>query len=324
MKFDTPIAIADIAALIGAKIIGDENVKVLHLSEIHKVVKGSLIYVDNKKYYNQAIYSLATAIILNEEVECPEGKALLLVDQPFEAYNKLALHFRPFEPLTKSISDTAVVGQNTILEPGVVLGHRVTIGDNCLIRTNTIILDDTQIGNNVIIHANASIGNDAFYMSRQADGSYNRWHSIGRVIIKDDVEIGAGCTIDKGVSGDTIIGLGTKIDNLVHVGHGVCIGKHCLLAAQVGIAGKTIIQDGVTIYGQVGISKSLVIGEGATLLAKAGIAKSIPGGNKEYAGIPAGESRTKYRELIAMRRVPDMVKKVDEIYNTLFKNKKKE
>ncbi|MFK7797060.1 MAG: UDP-3-O-(3-hydroxymyristoyl)glucosamine N-acyltransferase [Aureispira sp.] len=324
MKFDTPIAITEIAALIGAKIIGDENIHVLHLSEIHKVMKGSLIFVDNKKYYNRAIYSMATAIIINEEVECPDGKALLLVDKPFEAYNKLALHFSPFEPLTKQISDTAVVGKNTILEPGVVLGHHVTIGDNCLVRANTVILDNTQIGNNVIIHANASIGNDAFYMSKKEDGSYNRWHSIGRVIIEDDVEIGASCTIDKGVSGDTVIGEGTKIDNLVHVGHGVCIGKHCLLAAQVGIAGKTIIQDDVTIYGQVGISKSLVIGEGATLLAKAGIAKSIPGGNKQYTGIPAGESRTKYRELIALRQVPDMVKKVDEIYKMFFKNKKKE
>lgn len=324
MKFDTPIAITEIAALIGAKIIGDENIHVLHLSEIHKVMKGSLIFVDNKKYYNRAIYSMATAIIINEEVECPDGKALLLVDKPFEAYNRLALHFSPFEPLTKQISDTAVIGKNTILEPGVVLGHHVTIGDNCLVRANTVILDNTQIGDNVIIHANTSIGNDAFYMSKNEDGSYNRWHSIGRVIIKDDVEIGASCTIDKGVSGDTVIGEGTKIDNLVHVGHGVCIGKHCLLAAQVGIAGKTIIQDYVTIYGQVGISKSLVIGEGATLLAKAGIAKSIPGGNKQYTGIPAGESRTKYRELIALRQVPDMVKKVDEIYKMFFKNKKKE
>jgi UDP-3-O-[3-hydroxymyristoyl] glucosamine N-acyltransferase len=297
----------------------------LHLSEIHKVVKGSLIFVDNKKYYNQAIYSLATAIIMNEEVECPEGKALLLVEKPFEAYNKLALHFSPPEPLTKAISDTAVIGNNTLIEPNVVVGNYVTIGDNCLIRANTVILDHTEIGDNVIIHANTSIGNDAFYMSKQPDGKYNRWHSIGRVVIENDVEIGAGCTIDKGVSGDTVIGEGTKIDNLVHIGHGVCIGKHCLLAAQVGIAGKTIVQDNVTIYGQVGISKSLVIGEGATLLAKAGVAKSIPGGNnKQYTGIPAGESRTKYRELFALRRVPDMVKQVDEIYKALFKNKKKD
>lgn len=317
-----PISITDIATLIDAKVIGDSNTKVTFLSEIHKVEKGSLMFVDNEKYYNQAIYSAATAIIINKELECPEGKALLIVENPFEAYNKLALHFNPFIAIRNSVSPTAIIGENTILEPGVVVGNHVTIGDNCLIRANTVLLDNTKIGNNVMIHANTSIGNDAFYMNKQADKSYNRWHSIGRVIIEDNVEIGAGCTIDKGVSGDTVIGEGTKIDNLVHIGHGVCIGKHCLLAAQVGIAGKTIIQDYVTIYGQVGISKSIVVGEGATILPKTGVLKSIPGGDKEYFGIPAAESRGKFKEFIALRQLPEIIKKVNEMYATFFSHKK--
>ncbi|BDS14973.1 UDP-3-O-(3-hydroxymyristoyl)glucosamine N-acyltransferase [Aureispira anguillae] len=324
MKFKMPISISDIGELIGAKIIGNSDIKVTYLSEIHKVEEGSLMFVDNEKYYSQAIYSTATAIIIDKEVDCPEGKALLIVDKPFEAYNQLALHFNPFVAIQSNISPTAIIGENTILEPGVVVGNHVTIGDNCLIRANTVLLDNTKIGNHVIIHANSSIGNDAFYMNKKADQSYQRWHSIGRVIIEDNVEIGASCTIDKGVSGDTVIGEGTKIDNLVHVGHGVRIGKHCLLAAQVGIAGKTIIQDYVTIYGQVGISKSLVVGEGATILAKAGVPKSIPGGDKEYVGIPAGESRAKFREMAALRQLPEIVKKVNEIYTALFKNKKKD
>lgn len=322
MKFKMPISITDIATLIDAKVIGDSNTKVTFLSEIHKVEKGSLMFVDNEKYYNQAIYSAATAIIINKELECPEGKALLIVENPFEAYNKLALHFNPSVPIQNSISPTAIIGENTILEPGVVVGNHVTIGDNCLIRANTVLLDNTKIGNNVMIHANAAIGNDAFYMNKQADKSYNRWNSIGRVIIEDNVEIGAGCTIDKGVSGDTIIGEGTKIDNLVHIGHGVRIGKHCLLAAQVGIAGKTIIQDYVTIYGQVGISKSIVVGEGATILPKTGVLKSIPGGDKEYIGIPAAESRGKFKEIIALRQLPEIIKKVNEMYATFFSHKK--
>lgn len=320
MKFKAPIAITDIAELIGAKIIGDSTNKVTFLSEIHKVEKGSLTFVDNEKYYNQVVYSAATAIIIDKELECPEGKTLLLVEKPFEAYNFLALHFSPFTPIKSIVSPTAIIGENTILEPGVVVGNHVTIGDNCLIRANTVLLDNTKIGSNVIIHANASIGNDAFYMSKQPDRSYKRWHSIGRVIIEDNVEIGAGCTIDKGVSGDTVIGEGTKIDNLVHVGHGVRIGKHCLIAAQVGIAGKTIIQDHVTIYGQVGISKSLVIGEGATLLAKTGVPKSLPG-DKEYFGIPAGESRAKFKETAAIRLLPELVQKVNELYAAIFKNR---
>ncbi len=321
MKFKRPISISDIATLIGAEIIGDSSIKVTYLSEIHKVEKGSLMFVDNEKYYSQAIYSTATAIIIDKKVECPEGKALLIVEKPFEAYNLLAIHFSPFIAMISNISSTAIIGENTVLEPGVVVGNHVTIGDNCLIRANTVLLDNTKIGNNVIIHANTSIGNDAFYMNKRKDKSYHRWHSIGRVIIENNVEIGACCTIDKGVSGDTVIGEGTKIDNLVHIGHGVRIGKHCLIAAQVGIAGKTIIQDHVTLYGQVGISKSLVVGEGATLLPKTGVPKSIPGGDKEYFGVPAGEARTKFREVIAIRQLPDIIKKVNEIYAALFKNK---
>lgn len=324
MKLNTPVSVADIALEIDAKIVGDPTAKVLHLSEIHKVTQGSLIFVDNEKYYTRAIYSSAIAIIVNKEVECPAGKALLVVDNPFEAYNQLALHFSPFIALSANISPSALVGENTVIEPGVVVGNEVTIGDNCLIRANTVLLDNTKIGNNVIIHPNTTIGSDAFYMSKQKDKSYERWHSIGRVIIEDDVEIGAGCTIDKGVSGDTIVGEGTKIDNQVHIGHGVEIGRHCLMAAQVGIAGKTIIQDYVTIYGQVGISKSLVVGEGAVLLAKTGVHKSIPGGGKQYIGIPTGEATTKFREMASVKQLPDLYKKVNEIHAALFKAKNKE
>ncbi len=324
MKLNKSVTVQELAQQIGAKIIGDPLAKVLHISEIHKVTEGSLIFVDNEKYYTRAIYSSAVAIIVNQEVECPEGKALLVVENPFEAYNQLALYFNPFISLQSNISKSARIGEHTIIEPGAIVGHHVTIGDNCLIRANTVLMDNTKIGNNVIIHPNTTIGSDAFYMSRNQDKSYKRWHSIGRVIIEDDVEIGAGCTIDKGVSGDTVVGEGTKIDNQVHIGHGVEIGKHCLMAAQVGIAGKTIIQDYVTIYGQVGISKSLVVGEGATILAKTGVSKSIPGGDKQYIGIPAGEANTKFREMASMRQLPELFRKVNEIYSALFKAKNKE
>ena len=270
MKLEQPISVEEIATLIQARIVGNKTAKVTHLKEIHKVVPGCLMFVDNEKYYTRAIFSSAAAIIIDKEVEFPADKALLIVEPPFEAYNQLARHFSPFQVLSQHISPTAKIGKNTVIEPGAIVGNHVTIGDNSLVRSNTVLLDHTKIGNNVIIHANCSIGNDAFYMNKKADQTYQRWHSIGRVVIEDDVEIGAGCTIDRGVSGDTIIGEGTKIDNLVHIGHGVVLGKHCLLAAQVGIAGKTTVQDHVTIYGQVGISKSLVIGEGATIWAKTG------------------------------------------------------
>ena len=317
MKLEKPLTVSEVSEITGAKIIGDPEVVVTHINEIHKVCKGSIIFVDNEKYYNQAIYSSASVIILNKAVECPPNKALLICDNPFEAYNNLALKYLPFVPLSQPISNSSRIGKNTVIEPGAVIGNHVSIGDNCLIRANTVIGDYTEIGNNVEIHPNSVIGGHAFYYHQNADKSYEAWHTIGRVIIEDNVRIGACCTLDRGVSGDTVIGLGTKIDNQVHVGHGVVIGKHCIIAAQTGIAGKTIIQDYVTIYGQVGISKGLVIGEGAIILAQTGVSKSIPGGGRRYLGSPAADAMQTFKELAAIRRLPELLKKIDKISHLL-------
>ncbi len=323
MQLRTAMTVKELAAILEAKIIGDPNVLITHLNEIHKVCKGSLIFVDNEQYFNRAIYSSASAILVNKEVECPPNKALLLVEQPFEAYNTLALRFLPFVPMSANISPTAKIGKNTIIEPGVVIGNHVKIGDDCLIRANTVICDYTEIGNRVQIHSNTAIGNAAFYFHKNEDRSYTGWHSIGRVIIQDDVRIGAACTIDRGVSGDTIIGEGTKLDDQVHIGHGVTIGKHCLIAAQTGVAGKTIIQDHVVIFGQVGISKGLVIGEGAVILAQTGVSKSIPGG-KRYMGSPAAHAFTKFKEIAALRRLPEIIKTFDQISHLLKPDNRQE
>jgi UDP-3-O-[3-hydroxymyristoyl] glucosamine N-acyltransferase len=323
MKLSSSMPVHELAAMVDAKIIGDPNVEITHLNEIHKVCRGSLIFVDNEKYFSQAIYSSASAILVNKEVDCPPNKALLIVDKPFEAYNTLALRFLPFIPMTANISPTAQIGKNTVIEPGAVIGNHVIIGDDCLIRANSVICDYTEIGNRVRIHSNTAIGNQAFYYHQNEDGSYSPWHSIGRVIIHDDVRIGAACTIDRGVSGDTIIGQGSKLDDQVHVGHGVTIGKHCIIAAQTGIAGKTTIQDHVTIYGQVGISKGLVIGEGAIILAQTGVSKSIPGG-KRYMGSPAAHAFTRFKELASIRRLPEIMKKFDQISHLLKDEKEKE
>jgi len=313
MKLQKSFSIGELAKMIDATIIGDPEVVITHLNEIHKVCKGSLIFVDNEKYFNQAIYSTASGIIVNKAVECPTNKALLLVENPFETYNTLALHFMPFTHITAQISATATIGENTIIEPGAVIGNYVTVGSNCLIRANVVICDYTQIGNHVEIYSNSVIGSNAFYYHQGSDKSFTSWHSIGRVIIEDHVRIGACCTIDRGVSGDTVIGLGTKLDDQIHVGHGVVIGKHCIIAAQTGIAGKTIIQDYVNISGQVGISKGLVIGEGAIILAQTGVSKSIPGGGKRYMGSPAADALQTFKELAALRRLPELLKKFDKI-----------
>lgn len=307
MKFEMPVSVQWLADFTGAKLIGNETQEATGINEIHKVTHGDISFVDFEKYYGACLNSAATVIIINKEVECPEGKTLLVIADPFSAYVKIVNRFRPFEPASKMISDSAIIGEGTIIQPGVFVGNHVKIGTNCLIHPNVTIYDHSVIGDNVIIHSGCVLGADAFYFKRRKDREvqYDKLVSCGRVIIENDVEIGAGTTIDKGVSGDTIIGQGTKLDNHIHIGHGAVIGRNCLFAAQVGIGGKAIIEDGVILWGQVGVSKDLTIGAGAIVLAQSGVPASLEAG-KTYFGTPVGEAKPKMRELAWVKRIPEM------------------
>jgi len=250
--------------------------------------------------------SSASVILINKTVEAPPNKTLIVLDNPFEAYNKLVRLYRPFTPLNALISETSFIHPSSIIEPNVILGNQVKIGKNCYIKSNVVIRDYTTIGDNVTIESGSIIGADAFYYKPTQEG-YKKWRSGGRTIIQDKVDIGAGCTICKGVSGDTIIGVGTKLDCQVHIGHGVVIGKNCLLAAQVGIGGKTVVGDNVILYGQVGVSARLKIGDNVTVLAKSGVTKNLKA-NQNYFGYPANEVKRIYKELAALRSLPDLIK----------------
>lgn len=311
MKFEQPVPVKWLAEFTGAELIGDHNQEATGINEIHKVTTGDISFVDFEKYYKTCLNSAATVIIINKKVDCPPGKSLLVTTDPFSAYIKIVKHFSPFEPADRLISVTAVIGKGTHIQPGAFVGNRVRIGENCLIHPNVTIYDGTIIGDNVIIHAGAVLGADAFYFKRRKDREmqYDKMISCGRVIIEDDVEIGACTTIDKGVSGDTIIGKGTKLDNHIHIGHGAVIGKNCLFAAQVGIGGKAIIEDEVILWGQVGVSKDLTIGKGAVVLAQSGVPSSLEGG-KVYFGSPAAEAKPKMRELAWIKRIPEIWEKV--------------
>ena len=311
MRFDKPVPITEIARLIGAKLIGEEEGAAMGINEIHKVEEGDLVFVDHPKYYKKCIESAATYIIINKETEFPPHKALLLVNEPFEAYQKIVAHFRPFIPSSKSKSDSAVIGEHTVIMPGACIGNNVRIGSNCIIYPNVVIMDHCMVGDHVMIQAGTVIGSDAFYYNRKINRGvqYKKMLSCGRVVIEDHVEIGANCTIDRGVSGDTIIGAGTKIDNLVHIGHDTTIGKNCLIAAQVGIAGATSIEDEVILWGQVGVSKTLTIGKAAEIYAQSGVPFSIEGG-KKYFGSPVEDALTKKKEFIWIRRIPELWEKV--------------
>lgn len=311
MRFPSPVPVQWIAGLIGAKIIGNEQLHATGINEIHKVETGDLVFVDHPKYYDKCISSAASFIIINKETEVPEGKALLVVNNPFDAYCKIVNHFRPFEPATQMISSSSAVGEGTHIYPSAFVGNHVRIGKNCIIHPHVTIMDHCLIGNNVIIQAGTVIGSDAFYYNTKKDreGWYKKMPSCGRVLIEDDVEIGAGCTIDRGVSHDTIIGSGTKMDNHIHIGHDTVIGRNCLFAAGTAIAGVVDIGNGVTVWGQVGISKTLSIGDNAVLLAKSGVGGSLEGG-KIYWGSPAEEASIKKRELVWMKRIPEIWNKV--------------
>lgn len=311
MRLDKPVTVKWIADFIGAELSGNASATARGINEIHKVEQGDIVFVDHPKYYQTCINSAATVIIIDKLTDFPKEKTLLIVKEPFEAYLKLVNHFRPFNPSAKSISETANIGKNTIIMPNAFIGNDVKIGNDCIIHPNVTILDHCVIGNNVIIQAGTVIGSDAFYYNKKTnrDIHYRKMNSCGRVILGDFVEVGANCTIDRGVSGDTVIGAGTKIDNLVHIGHDTEIGKNCLFAGQVGIAGATKIEDNVILWGQVGVSKTLTIGKNAIVYAQSGVKDSIEG-NKVYFGSPVEDAREKMKEFVWIKRIPQLWEKV--------------
>lgn len=308
MKFQKVYSLEEIANIINCEYVGDANFTVAGMNEIHVVESGDIVFVDHPKYYDKALNSAATVVLINKKVDCPNGKALLISDDPFRDFNKLTNHFKPFQFSNVAIATSSFIGQGTIIQPNTFIGNHVVIGKNCLIHSNVSIYDYTVIGDNVVIHAGTILGADAFYYKKRTAG-YDQLLSGGRVVIKDNVGIGALCTIDKGVSGDTTIGEGTKIDNQVHVGHDTVIGKNCLIASQTGIAGCVVIEDDVTIWGQVGTTSGITIGARAVILGQTGVTKSVEGG-KSYFGTPIQESREKLKQLANIKKIPEILNKL--------------
>jgi UDP-3-O-[3-hydroxymyristoyl] glucosamine N-acyltransferase len=308
MKFPKVHSLEEIANLLNCEFVGDENFSVYGMNEIHVVEPGDIVFVDHPKYYDKALQSAATIVLINKKVDCPDGKALLISDDPFRDFNILTKHFKPFQFSNTSISASAIIGEGTVIQPNTFIGNNVIIGKNCLIHSNVSIYDYTVIGDNVIIHAGTILGADAFYYKKRPDG-FDQLVSGGRVVIESNVGIGALCTIDKGVTGDTTIGEGTKIDNQVHVGHDTVIGKKCLIASQTGIAGCVIIEDEVTLWGQVGTTSGITIGTKAIIMGQTGVTKSVEGG-KSYFGTPIQESREKLKQLANIKKIPEILNKL--------------
>lgn len=310
MKFPTTFSLKQIAEIISSEYVGHDDFPVLGMNEIHVVEPGDIVFVDHPKYYDKALESKATIILINKQVDCPNGKALLISDDPFRDFNKLTTFFQPFVPSSQSIAATAKIGKDTVIQPNTFVGNNVVIGENCIIHSNVTINDNCLIGDNVTIHAGTVLGADAFYYKKRPEG-FDKLISGGRVVLEDNVDIGALCTIDRGVSGDTTIGYGTKLDNQVHVGHDTVIGKKCLIASQTGIAGCVIIEDEVTLWGQVGTNSGITIGAKAVIMGQTGVTKSVKGG-KSYFGTPIEESREKLKQLAYLKQIPEIIKKIDK------------
>lgn len=308
MKFEQPIPVKEIARLTGARISGDSSLHATGINEIHKVEPGDITFVDYEKYYAKSLSSAATIIFIDRDTPCPPGKVLLITQRPFIAYEHIVRMHRPYTPATCMIDPTARIHPTATIEPNVVIGRHVVIGADTYIEANVVIREYCTIGSGVIIQSGTVIGSDAFYFKKEHQ-RFTKWTSCGRVVIHDDVYIGANCTINRGVSGDTVIGRGTKIDCLVQVAHGVVVGEDCLIAAQVGIAGKTRIGNRCTLYGQVGVKQNLVIDDDVMVYAQSGVGENLESG-KTYFGSPSSEARQKLKELALISKLP-------EIWNTL-------
>lgn len=310
MKYAQPQTLKAIADILDCEFVGDADFPVLGQNEIHVVEPGDIVFVDHPKYYSKALESAATIVLINKKVDCPEGKALLISDEPFTDFNRLTQHFSPFIASDASIDPTAVIGENTVIQPNVFIGPNVKIGNNCIIHAGTVINYNCTIGNHVILHSNVVVGSEAFYYKKR-DSGFEKLLSGGDVKLEDHVELGAGTTIDRGVSATTLVKKNTKLDNLCHIGHDTVVGENCLLAAHTGIAGCTVVGNDVTMWGRVGVTSGVTIGDRAVILACACVSKSLEG-DKSYFGVPAQEARQYWKQLASIRRLPTVMQRLKD------------
>ena len=299
MTFNKPQTLENIAKIIGCRYVGNKDFPVFGTNEIHMVRPGDIVFVNHPKYYDKALNSAATIILIDKEIACPQGKALLISEDPFRDFNKINLHFTRISNFREELHNTEI-GEETIIHPSAVIGNDVKIGKNCHIFPNVVIGDRTVIGDNVIIQSGTVLGGDAFYY-RKINGNFDRLVSVGNVVIENNVQIGNLCAIDRGVTASTIIGEGSVLDNQIQIGHDTVIGKRVLIASQTGLAGCCIIEDDVTIWGQVGMASGVRVAAGTVLLAKCGVNRDLEKGT--YFGFLAEDFRDYLRKEIKLKNL---------------------
>jgi UDP-3-O-[3-hydroxymyristoyl] glucosamine N-acyltransferase len=326
--------VAQIAEKLKAEIIGDPSVLLSGLAPADRARTGELTFAENAGYFAVAEQSQAAAILIAEPF-VSSSKVLIRVPNARVALARLLPVFFPPEEHPQGIHPSAVIadsaridptahiGPNCVVGPRVRLGARSAlmsgndvradcqIGEDVCLFANVVLYRQTQVGNRVIIHAGSVIGSDGFGYVLD-EGSHRKILQLGNVIIQDDVEIGANAAIDRGTLGPTVIGQGTKIDNLVHVAHNVTIGRHCLIMGQVGFGGSTQLGDYVVVASQSGISDHLKLGNQVMIGAKSGVMRDIEDGGR-VLGMPAAPDKQAKRQMIAVQHLPDMLRRMREL-----------
>jgi UDP-3-O-[3-hydroxymyristoyl] glucosamine N-acyltransferase len=323
-----PFTLRRLAEIAGAEIVGDADPEtvIADVAPLETATARELSFLDNRLYVEAFARSQAGACLVRREMvgKAPPGMALLVTPEPYQGYARVAQAFYPRPQMAAAIAPSATIdptarlGTGCRVEPGAVVGPRSEIGARCRIGANAVIgeavvvgddceigpcasLTHCVIGARVVIHAGARIGQDGFGFALGARG-HTKVPQLGRVVVGNDVEIGANTTIDRGTGPDTVIGDGTKIDNLVQIGHNVQLGRNCVIVAQVGISGSTRVGDFVMMGGQVGLAGHLTIGSGARIAAKSGVMRDIEPGTV-YSGFPAVPAKEHWRQVAILAKM---------------------
>lgn len=329
---------SEVASWVDGRVRGDGAVPIAGVAPIEDAGPTDLTFLASRKYLSSLRASRAGVVLLTPEFEDQAAgpAARIVVADPLAALIEVVHRLYPEPPPSPGVHSTVVIGRgatwgeevelapHAILGTGVQLGDRVRIGPRCVLGDEVVIGDDTnlvasvtvyprtRIGARGLIHAGAVIGADGFGFVPSENGLHGKIPHVGRVVIEDDVEIGANCTVDRGSVGDTVIGAGTKVDDLVHIAHNVRIGRGCLIAAQTGIAGSSVLEDGVVLGGQVGIADHQRIGAGAQVGAQAGVIRQVKAGGR-YSGTPARPVEEWLRGTAAQYRLAKIAKQLEAL-----------
>ena len=329
------VTLADLADRLGCRLEGDGTTEITRVTGIEEAGPGDLTFLANPRYAAKLPGTRASAVIADDTVTGAPC-AVLRTRQPYLAFAEAVALLSPVmrppagvsplaavDPSARLGSDVTVaafvaigpdaqVGDRTVLHPHVIVGGRATVGADCLLHAHVSVREGVTIGNRVVIQDGAVIGSDGFGFARREDGTHQKIPQVGRVVIEDDVEIGAHSAVDRPAVGETRIGAGPKIDNLVQIAHGVRVGRNVLLAAQVGVAGSTVLADDVIMAGQSGATAHVRLGRGAVVGAKSAVTKDVPDG-QHVAGIPAGDWADWREAVVLVRRLPELRRAVADL-----------